>query len=231
MRTDGRSFRLLTSTVGEITMVMVGVLLALWVQNWNDERKDVIKEGKLLHEMRHNLDSDLRDCRENIVANQRYLRASTAVLKQLTERTPFTDTLRLHYGNIFGNTTLVANTSAYDNLKSIGFSLIRNDSLRGLVTKLYSERYPYIHNVEFEADGKLQWEQLLPAVHASIVVDTVWVSGHPIDELALMDDNAFKGMLRTNIFIRGVMLGIYGGVEKRILALQKMIDLELGTRE
>ncbi|MEO8068117.1 MAG: DUF6090 family protein [Flavobacteriales bacterium] len=231
LRPEHRLFRVLTSTVGEITMVMVGVLLALWVQNWNDDRKDVIKEGKLLREMRHNLDADLNDCRDNIVANQRYLHANTAVLKQLTERTPFNDTLRVHYANIFGNTTLVANTSAYDNLKSIGFNLIRNDSLRGLITKLYSERYPYIHNVEFEADGKMQWEQMLPAIHSRVAVDTMWVSGHPLDELALMDDDTFKGLLRTNIFLRDIMLGIYSGVEKRILVLQQMIDRELATRE
>lgn len=230
LRPEHRLFRLLTSAAGEVVMVMVGVLLALWVQNWNDDRKDAVKEGKLLREMRSNLNADLADCRYNLVANQRYLRANTAVLKQLTERTSFNDTLGPHYGNIVGNTQLTANTSAYDNLKSIGFSLIRNDSLRGLITKLYSERYPYLHSVEMEADGKIQLEQLLPAVHARVVVDTMWVSGHPIDELALMEDETFKGMLRTNIFFRKYMLKLYSGEEKRILALQEMIDLELAER-
>lgn len=84
----------------------------------------------LLREMHRNLANDLKDCRYNIDMNERLLRGNEAVLKQLKERTPFHDSLRIHYGNVFGNTTLVPNTAAYDNLKSTGFHLIRNDSLR-----------------------------------------------------------------------------------------------------
>ncbi len=231
LRSEHRLARVLLGGAGEIFMVMVGVMLALWVHNWNDDRKDGIKERKLLREMHRNLSKDLSDCRYNIGANERYLRANQAVLRQLTERTPFHDSLRVHYGNIFGNTTLVANTAAYDNLKSIGFNLVRNDSLRGLITTLYSERYDYIHDVEMDTDTKIQLEQIMPMVHARIMVDTMWVSGRPLDEQALMDDTPFKGMLRTNIFLRQWMIGQYKAVEKRILALQAMIDRELAGRE
>ena len=231
LRPEHRLTKLLLSGLGEIIMVMVGILLALQVNNWNDDRKDGVKELKILREMRANLDADLKDCRYNITANERYLRGNVAVLKQLTDRTPFSDTLRVHYANLFGNTTLTANTSAYDNLKSIGFNLVRNDSLRQLITTLYSQRYPYVHDLEFEADGKIQFEHLLPEVHAKVVVDTMWVSGYPIDPEALMDDATFKGILRTSIFIRGYMLSVYQGLERRLLALQDMIDKELAKRD
>ncbi len=227
---EHRLFRVLSSGIGEVIMVMVGVLLALWVQNWNDDRKDAIKEVKLLREMHRNLASDLRDCRYNIDANARFLRGNQAVLKQLSERTAFVDTMRVHYGNIWGNTTLTTNLAAYDNLKSIGFNLVRNDSLRLLITALYSNRYRYLHDVEMDADLKLQLEQGLPLIHENVVVDTVWVSGRPVDAEALMDNTSFKGFLRTNIFIRGFMLGQYKSIEKRIVDLQAMIDKELEER-
>ncbi len=231
LRPEHRLTKLLVGGVGEIFMVMVGILLALQVNNWNDDRKDGVKELKILHEMRANLDRDLADCRFNIERNGQLLRGNQAVLKQLDDRTPFHDSLRTHYSNIFGNTQLTANSSAYDNLKSIGFNLIRNDSLRQMITTLYSERYTYLHNLEFEADGKLQWDHLLPQLMAKVAVDTVWESGQPIDPEALMDDASFKGLLRMNIFIRGWMVQQYEGVERRILALQGMIDKELAARE
>lgn len=93
---DHGLFHKLKNGVGQVAMVMVGVLLALWVQNWNDDRKDVITERTLLREMHRNLNSDLEDCRDNIEANERLLRGNEAALKQLTERTPFQDTLRNH---------------------------------------------------------------------------------------------------------------------------------------
>lgn len=231
LRPEHRLTKLLVGGVGEIFMVMVGILLALQVNNWNDDRKDGVRELKVLREMRGNLDRDLADCRFNIQRNGQLLRGNQAVLKQLDDRTPFQDSLRTHYSNIFGSTQLTANTSAYDNLKSIGFNLIRNDSLRQMITTLYSERYTYLRNLEFEADGKLQFDHILPQLMAKVVVDNVWESGHPIDPEALMDDASFKGLLRMNIFIRGYMIEQYQGVEQRVLALQGMIDKELVARE
>jgi hypothetical protein len=35
-------------TIGEIVLVMIGILLALQVSNWNQERKDRINKRKLL---------------------------------------------------------------------------------------------------------------------------------------------------------------------------------------
>ncbi|MBK6831699.1 MAG: hypothetical protein IPG92_13590 [Flavobacteriales bacterium] len=112
LRPEHRLTKLLVGGVGEIFMVMVGILLALQVNNWNDDRKDGVKEMKILREMRDNLDRDLVDCRFNTERNGQLLRANEAVLKQLDDRTPFHDSLRIHYGNIFGNTQLTANTSA-----------------------------------------------------------------------------------------------------------------------
>lgn len=231
LRPEHRLFRWLSGTIGEVCMVMLGVLLALGVQNWNDDRKDRIKEAKLLREMHQNLANDLKDCRYNIDMNERLLRGNTAVLKQLTERTPFHDPLRVHYANIWGNTTLTTNTAAYDNLKSIGFHLVRNDSLRQLITKLYSDRYRYLHDVEWGGDGKLQLEQVLPMVRSNLVMDSIWVSAHPVDPEALMDDVPFQNMLRMNIFFRQFMIGQYRSIEKRITALQAMIDRELAGRD
>ncbi|MCW5898559.1 MAG: hypothetical protein KIT10_04755 [Flavobacteriales bacterium] len=227
---QGRITRYLTYAVGEILLVVIGIFLALQLNNWNAERKRDQQELGLLAEMRENLAMDLKDCRYNIEANQRYERGNRAVLKHLTERTPFHDSLRVHYANLFGSTTLTANTSAYDNLKSIGIDLIRNDSLRRKMTALYSERYDYLKNLEFEADGRIQMDHILPQVHAKVLVDTMWVSGQPYDAVALMDDRTFQGALRTNLFIREWMVKMYGTTEKRITKLMEMIDRELEAR-
>ncbi|MBK6831698.1 MAG: hypothetical protein IPG92_13585 [Flavobacteriales bacterium] len=100
-----------------------------------------------------------------------------------------------------------------------------------MITTLYSERYTYLRNLEFEADGKLQFDHILPHLMAKVVVDSVWESGRPIDPEALMEDASFKGLLRMNIFVRGWMIKQYEGVERRIKALQGMIDKELAARE
>jgi hypothetical protein len=69
-----------------------------------------------------------------------------------------------------------------------------------------------------------------PHIFAKVLMDTVGTSGYPIDPAALMDDNAFKGVVRMNVFDRGFMVGLYQGLEKRILTLIEMIDRELEAR-
>ena len=209
---------------------MIGIFLALQLINWNAERKEAAKELGLLAEMRSNLQADLKDCRYNIDMNQRLLRGNVAVLKHLEERSPFHDSLRVHYGNLFGSTVLTPNIPALDNLKSIGFDLIQNDSLRRSITKLYSERYTYLNKLEQGYDSHLQLFDMGPHVYAKVVMDTVWKSGHPIDPAALMDDNAFKSVVRTNVFTRGYMVRIYQGFETRIMELMEQIEGELAGR-
>jgi hypothetical protein len=71
--------------------------------------------------------------------SRRLFRAKLAVVSHLEERMPFHDPLRVHFGCLYSNTTFAPNKSAFDNLKSIGFDLIRNDSLRRSITALYAE--------------------------------------------------------------------------------------------
>ena len=184
----------------------------------------------LLAEMRQNLEADLADCRYNIDMNQRLLRGNVAVLKHLDERTSFQESLRVHYGNLFGNMALVPNISAFENLKGVGFDLIRNDSLRRSITKLYSERYNYLVKLESGWDMPTQLNEVGPQIYAKVVLDTIWTSGYPIDPLALMDDHYFNGVIRMNIFTRGYMVRIYQGLEKRILGLMEQLDGELMQR-
>ena len=230
MINDGRITRYLTYAVGEIVLVVIGIFLALQLNNWNSERKEHSKELGLLAEMRNDLEADLSDCRYNIAMNQRLLTGNVAVLSHLEERMPFHDSLRVHYGCLYGNTMLAPNTSAFDNLKSIGFDLIRNDSLRRSITALYSEHYAYLDKLERGYDGQLQMHDMGPQIYAKVVMDTVWTSGYPIDPAALMDDNAFKGVVRMNVFIRGFMVRLYQELEKRILTLMEQIDRELEVR-
>jgi hypothetical protein len=44
----GRAGKYMKYAIGEIVLVMIGILLALQVSNWNQERKDRISERKLL---------------------------------------------------------------------------------------------------------------------------------------------------------------------------------------
>lgn len=51
----GKFSKYLLYAIGEIVLVMIGILLALQVNNWNEERKDRDKSHDVLLEIRENV--------------------------------------------------------------------------------------------------------------------------------------------------------------------------------
>jgi len=52
--------------VGEIILVVIGILIALQVNNINEQRKSTIFEVKVLKEIRNNLKTDLIEINEDL---------------------------------------------------------------------------------------------------------------------------------------------------------------------
>ncbi len=227
---QGRVARYLTYAIGEIVLVVIGILIALQLNNWNAERKSAKEELKLLQEMRHNLANDLIDCYWNIDKQKELSASNAAVLKHLDERTPFHDSLQLHYGNLIYSTTQRRNMSAYDHLKAKGIDLIQNDSLRRNITAVYSERYYYIEKIELEYDNSFQQSEMIPELKAKIILHNNPKTGHPLDVESLYVDDSFKGSLRMNIGVRQYMVDRYAGLSKDLQGLIANIDTELAER-
>ena len=57
--TKNKFSKYLLYVIGEIVLVMVGILLALQVNNWNEQRKSNLQEKALLEELQKNLQSNL----------------------------------------------------------------------------------------------------------------------------------------------------------------------------
>ena len=45
---DGSTSKYLVYAIGEIALVVIGILIALQINNWNEYRKDRIKEKEIL---------------------------------------------------------------------------------------------------------------------------------------------------------------------------------------
>ena len=217
--------------IGEIVLVVIGILIALQLNNWNTENKASIEELELLAEMKYNLEMDLEDCIWNIKKNQDLLASNLAVLSQLKKRAPFQDALQLHYGNLVYTTTQLRNMSAYDHLKSKGMNLVRNDSLRQEITTVYSARYYNITRRELEYDNKIQINHIIPQLNGKVVIDDITKTGYPIAIENLYDDDAFKGALHTNVNVKRSMANAYENLKSDLQNLITHITKELKRRK
>ena len=55
--------------IGEILLVVIGILIALQISNWNENRENLKKANKYLTEVKHNIETDIRRIDELNVDN------------------------------------------------------------------------------------------------------------------------------------------------------------------
>lgn len=225
--TENRGTRYLVYAIGEIFLVVIGILIALQINNANESSKLRVKEAVLLGEMKSNLQSDLLDLEYNISGNQKRISSNEVILTALEEKRPLHDSLKPHFGNIFGNFQLSENTASWENLKSVGLDLISDDSLRNRISYLYSTRYVYLENTEKDLDDGYQWNYFYPMVLENLTMDKIWVSASPKDYEALLRNREFNEVLKMNLFIRNFQQDQYKEIQEIVVGLIAQIDKHL----
>ena len=145
----GKTKTYLKYAIGEIALVVIGILIALQINNWNTRDKQSHTELKILEAMKENLNSDIIDMEENIKIYSRARKSTGEILQVLNFPGYETDSLNLYLGHLGDYATFIETTSAYENLKTIGFEIIKSDSLKkkkGENQQIENDVNPYISN-------------------------------------------------------------------------------------
>ena len=132
--------------IGEILLVVIGILIALSINTWNDHRKDRIVEKELYRTLIKSLESDLKDVRaksmsiDSAIIGQRIF--ITESLEDIKSRLTDVEFFNLLWK--VGNTSysFVPNISLYNKIsQNKQIDLIRSDELQSKVTDLYEVHY------------------------------------------------------------------------------------------
>lgn len=68
---EGKVINYLKYAIGEILLVVIGILIALQVNNWNENRKTYIKEQALLTDLKQELTANLQELNRTIEVNHK----------------------------------------------------------------------------------------------------------------------------------------------------------------
>jgi hypothetical protein len=127
---ENKFSRYLLYAIGEILLVVVGILIALQINNWNEAQKDHAYEVKMLSEIVKSLKADHLNLQADI-DDYTILKNTVNHFTILTrDRAIFHDSMyqelwKLNIGKYFQ-----FNRGPYDALKSSGIDRISNDSIR-----------------------------------------------------------------------------------------------------
>lgn len=145
--------------LGEILLVMVGILLALQVNNWNEERKNKATEHTILREIDTALSSDSTIIADYFEPRMDRKEESVQRIMEVIEsgESISAEELEELYRGLTMKFTYRFNSGPYEALKSKGLEIIGNDSLRFLLINTYEVRLPaYKIFIEYVQDENLR---------------------------------------------------------------------------
>ena len=148
--TENKFSKYLLYAIGEIVLVVIGILIALQINNWNEYQKERKSERLLLSEIRDNLKYDLNDFESNITTLQNKSISSKMMLKALENNIPYHDSLGYYFSYLNAYPHFSSKTNGYKLLQSKGLEIVINNNLRNKITDLYEDRYQYLLTFEKE---------------------------------------------------------------------------------
>jgi hypothetical protein len=213
--------------ISEFLLVILGILIALQIDNWNQNRQEKKQETVLLNELLLNLQGDQKDVESNTNSLSTALNSSRIILAHFEENRPYHDSLEYHFGQFFRGTIFNRNLSAYESLKSIGIGLVRNNHLRQQITYLYSVKYDYLLKLEV-AHHNVVRELLFPIVAKELNTTGVFQKAIPLNPSEIGDNNVFKESIKRNTIFLNLQISQYQQVNTLIIELINSIEAELG---
>ena len=168
---------------------MVGILLALQVNNWNEQRKLSNLETELLIEIKSDLEVDSLRFSGTIKNLERLYQNADVLKKHMENDLPYHDSLDVYFSAISFVFGAAAETAGFESLKNAGFLTVRSDSLRKDILNYY-EYALFVDSVTDQFDLAVYFrDRIYPTYFESFR----WgVGAKPSDYNALKKSNEFN---------------------------------------
>ena len=225
--TEGKTGKYLKYAIGEIILVVLGILIALQINNWNEERKQSKLEESTLIELRANLLADIQDFQADINGYSSAANSCSIVIDFIDGKTPYSDSLNFHLGIIRIQGVFAPTKVAYENLKLLGIKLISNDSLRNTMSNLYEVQYRYAEGylgAEYQFDNQILGEFYIKEMQEY----SPYRYAKPVDFESLIHNQEFRNLLvHRKMKLEDWFKNLYERNMRKARQVVEMIDNEL----
>lgn len=191
---QGKTARYLKYAIGEIILVVIGILIALQINTWNEERKNHQREIKLLNELKTNLLINIENLEGDIESQIKSAAIIDYLMEHLENRKPYHDSLPNFFAKADYAPDVVLSASAFETLKSTGLELIQTDSLRSQIINLFEVDYPTLMQETRRLEDQL-WPAVVVPLYQKHFRRSDQEHAYINDYNALLEDNEFKNML------------------------------------
>ena len=213
--------------VGEVILVVFGILIAFQIDNWNESKILTKKEIANLKEIKKNLKSDLEN---QLIPGAEYYQISLDsydILQSNFYNSPQSipeDSIRRLFLEMVLPWKLVFNTVAFDNLNSVGIDLISNDPIRENISQLYGYEYRIILDYNNITVTEFR-EDFVPLLSDNVNIHKA-LSKSELDYLKndLGINSRLRGMVYRRQYLRDYFLDVKPIVEQLLADIETEIE-------
>lgn len=217
--------------IGEILLVTIGILLALQINNWNENRKNSSEEIKILYELKDNLQANVKNLNRRISEDSLVIERGDLLLSILKDNNSiYDDSMDVLFGSIGTWFPVNIKHFAYENLKAKGISILTSDTLRSEVTSVFDDSFTQLE--VFEELFMKTYVGGLNIKHKYLEAGKNFQKMQPNNFDLLKESNEFKNFLAYSIASSRTFRGYYkNDILEKTIVLLKNIEEEIAKLE
>lgn len=199
---ENKVSKYLLYAIGEIILVVIGILIALQINNWNENRKINRQEMVYLQDLKNDFTFDIETLKARVADNNERVHSIDTILTLISSKKMFTEqdegllvnmTLKL-----FGESYFIPEKGTINQIQSSSSgSFIKNKTLRDLIFRYYSNNERIEKNME-QSIQIYQHQIITPSlIHPAIAKKSLNINAEvsPLDMSLLIKDNDYLNAL------------------------------------
>ncbi len=137
LASENKVMAYLRYAIGEIILVVIGILIALQINNWNEHRKVQKQEIQIYKELKSDLLQTKKEILNTVTKHKKIIKSTQNLIYDIIKKEPYSRTTYSRFTSSSDDFQIIPKTSAFESLKNIGVQILSNDSLRIRITDLY----------------------------------------------------------------------------------------------
>ena len=222
---SGSARKYVLYAIGEIALVVIGILIALQINNWNEYRKERDWEKTIMQDLRENLEINTEILNKSIQLIDDRNKSNQIVLNLFLKPIPYEDSLDTHFKIATLPATIgnVLSTTGYEAFKNAGFEIIRDEKVKKEIITLFEMKYQTLLEWRNYVNVQMDFDRYFDETHFV----RYELGSKPRNYDALLRDDSVKSTyhhylsLRNNS--RAITAGCLKSTERALLMVEEAI--------
>jgi len=226
---EGRLFRYLAYATGEIVLIVLGIFIALQLNEWKEKKKNLQTEIKILNEIQEDLLKTELDFSTGIEFDEEVIKCKQVIINAIDNDIPWNDSLQTYFTYFNWWNTYTINSTAYHSLENWGINNISSDSIKRQIVNVFQ-----VHAAQLKMSESSEQEFRLGKYADLLTLTFDWSDIYklkPFDYEKFLKNDELSAYMKSFKMYTVITFNIRKGILEDIKSLRKNLITEIERLE